>query len=335
MRVTVVRPGDLGPSEADLWARFQASSPMTLNPFLSLTFAQVVDRARPNARVAVVDADGGIEAFLAFELAPRRIGMPIGYPMNDLQGLVSRGTPIDVRRVVRQAGLRGWRFVAAPAEHRALAQHHYEGTAAQAPVMDLSDGFKAYFASRSKSLTDRCAKQRRSVERRVGPLSLEWGSTAPEHVRRLIDWKSARYGGARDLFSQPAARRILEELAATSSTDCRGLMCALRAGERTVAVDFGLISPGGLSGWFGAYDRELSRFSPGTMILLAIAEEAARQDITWVDMGYGQDSYKFRLANASYPVAGGAVWANRWEQAARSIYRRLRAAGEAGAEPSA
>jgi CelD/BcsL family acetyltransferase involved in cellulose biosynthesis len=85
-------------------------------------------------------------------------------------------------------------------------------------------------------------------------------------------------------------------------------MSVLRAGERTVAVDFGLTSPGGLSGWFGAYDHDLRRFSPGTMILLATAEEAARRDITWVDMGYGQDSYKFRLANASYPIAGGAVW---------------------------
>jgi CelD/BcsL family acetyltransferase involved in cellulose biosynthesis len=105
MRVTVVRPGDLGPSEASLWARFQASLPVTLNPFLSLTFAQVVGRAWPNARVAVVEADGGIEAFLAFELAPRRMGMPIGYPINDLQAFISRGAPIDARRrVIRQAG---------------------------------------------------------------------------------------------------------------------------------------------------------------------------------------------------------------------------------------
>ena len=46
MRVTVVRPGDLGPGEASLWATFQRSSPVTLNPFLSLTFARVVGRSR-------------------------------------------------------------------------------------------------------------------------------------------------------------------------------------------------------------------------------------------------------------------------------------------------
>jgi hypothetical protein len=44
MRVTVVRAGVLGPGEVSLRATFQQSSPATLNPFLSLTFAGVVGR---------------------------------------------------------------------------------------------------------------------------------------------------------------------------------------------------------------------------------------------------------------------------------------------------
>jgi CelD/BcsL family acetyltransferase involved in cellulose biosynthesis len=325
MRVSVVRPGDLGPSEAALWAGFQESSPEIQSPFLSLTFAQVVGRSRPNARVAVVEDDEGIAAFLAFELAPHRIGMPIGYPMNNLQAFVARGTPLDARQVVRKAGLRGWRFVAAPAQQQALAPHHYEGTAVQAPLIDLSNGYKPYHLSRSRNLLDTTKRRLRSLERQVGPVSLEWGTSAPEHVRQLIDWKCAKYGGARELFSGPTARRIVEECATTSSEDCGGLVKVLRAGERPVAVLLSLTCPNGLSEWFSAYDNEMSRFSPGTVLDLSIAEEAARRDITRIDMGAGQDRYKFRLANASYPVAGGAVWASRWEQAARGIYRRFRA----------
>ncbi len=60
-------------------------------------------------------------------------------------------------------------------------------------------------------------------------------------------------------------------------------------------------------------------------MLFALAEEAANRGIARIDFGGGQDSYKFSLANASYTVAGGAVWASRWEQAARSLYRRLHA----------
>jgi CelD/BcsL family acetyltransferase involved in cellulose biosynthesis len=326
MRVTVVRPGDLGPSEASLWSKFQQSSPTTLNPFLSLTFARVVGRHRPDARVAVVETDRQIEAFLPFELADRRMGMPIGYPMNDLQAFVSRGTPIEARRVIRRAGLRGWRFVAAPAEHRALIPHHYEGTLAKVPVIDLNDGYQQYLSSRKKSSIKRIAEKRRALERQFGPVSLQWCSPCPEqHLGQLIDWKRAKYGGARQLFADPAAGRILEELRTESGEDCRGLLSVLCAGDRAVALFFGLIAHGSLSSWFPTYDRELGRYSPGTMMWQPIAEQAACRGITRLDLGYGQDEYKFGLANASYAVAGGAVWASRWEQAARHVYRELRA----------
>lgn len=83
MRVTVVRPGDLGSTEAASWAKFQHASPMMSNPFLSLTFAQAVGRYRPSARVAVVEEDGQVDAFLPFELASRKVAVPIGHPMNE------------------------------------------------------------------------------------------------------------------------------------------------------------------------------------------------------------------------------------------------------------
>jgi len=323
MRVSVVRPGDLGPIEASLWARFQKSSPELQNPFFSLTFAQVVDRHRPNARVAVVEDNGDIQAFLPFDLGPQRIGRPIGDPMNNLQGFVSEDATINAKRVIREAGLRGWRYTAAPAEQRALAAHHYDGTLAEAPLIDLSDGYESYFASRSKNFTDDFGKQWRSLERRVGPASLEWGSTAPELIRQLIDWKSARYGGTRELFAEPAARGIMEELSVSSSEECGGVVTVLRAGDQVLAVRSSLTSPGVISGWFTGHDPEMKKFSPGKLILLATAEEAARRDITRFELGAGQDAYKSRLSNGSYPVAGGAVWAIPGERAARGLYRRL------------
>jgi CelD/BcsL family acetyltransferase involved in cellulose biosynthesis len=324
MRVTVVRPGDLGPGEASLWARFQKSSPELQNPFFSLTFARAVGRHRPNSRVAVVEADGAIQAFLPFDLGPQGIGTPIGDPMNNLQGFVSGGATIDARRVVRKAGLRGWRYTAAPAAQHALAAHHYAGTLVEAPLIDLSDGYEPYFASRSKKFTADFGKQWRSLERRVGPVSLEWGSTAPELIRQLIDWKSGKYGGARELFSEAAAWRIVEELAASPSEECGAVVSVLRAGERTVAISVDLTCPGILSGWFMAYDHEMGKFSPGKLAMLAIAEEAARRHITRFELGAGQDSYKSRVTNASYPVAGGAVWVVPGERAVRGLYRRWR-----------
>jgi CelD/BcsL family acetyltransferase involved in cellulose biosynthesis len=328
MQVTVVRPGDLGPSEADLWAKFQQSSPVMSSPFLSLTFAQAVGRFRPAARVAVIEDDGKIEAFLPFELASRKVAVPIGDPMNELQGFIGSGAPIDARAVVRKAGLRGWRFLHAPAEQESLLPHSYDGTRVQCPTIDLADGYKSYLSSRHKHSTKRIAEKRRSLARRLGEVSLEWNSCRPEDLRQIIEWKASKYGGARRLFADRTAVSITEVLATSDNEACQGVISVLSAGERPVAGNIGLMGPWGLIGWVLSYDVTLSRFSPGTIMLFALVEEAANRGIARIDFGGGQDSYKFSLANASYAVVGGAVWASRWEQSARSLYRRLHAAAD-------
>ncbi len=324
MRVTVLRPSELGPGEADLWQKFQHQSPVMLSPFLSLTFAQAVGRARQNARVAVVEDSGGIEAFLPYEIGPGRIGLPIGYPMNDLQGFIGSGAPLDARQVIRKAGLRGWRFIAAPTEQAALARYHYDDTAVGCPVIDLTAGYQAYYASRSKSVTAEPARKRRALERQRGTVSLAWNSASTGHLRQMIDWKSGKYGGTRELFADPRAVRILAELAGTDHADCRGILSVLSVDDQVLAINFNLLGPAGLSGWFPAYDPELSKFSPGMIMAFAIAEEATTRGITRYDLGYGQDKYKFGLANESYQVAGGAVWSVRAEEIARRVYRRSR-----------
>jgi CelD/BcsL family acetyltransferase involved in cellulose biosynthesis len=165
MHVSIVRPDELGPSEAALWAKFQQTSPLTLNPFMSLTFARAVGRFRSNARVAVIEDGGKIEAFLPFERDALAMGLPIGHPMNDLHGFIGSGAPLDARLVVRKAGLRAWRFDHAPAEQSALIPFHYAGVAVQAPVINLRDGYDSYLSSRSRNFRQTAGRKRRNLER--------------------------------------------------------------------------------------------------------------------------------------------------------------------------
>jgi CelD/BcsL family acetyltransferase involved in cellulose biosynthesis len=324
MRVSVVRPDELGSSEASLWARFQHASPLTVNPFLSLTFARTVGRHRPNARVAVIEDDGEIQAFLPFERGALATGLPIGYPMNDLHGFIGSGAPINARLAVRKAGLRGWRFDHAPAEQLSLAPYHYAGVTVKAPVMDVRDGYDAYLGGRSKNFRKVAGKKRRALERQFGPLSVDWGSPRPAEVLgQLIGQKSERYHGTRLLFADQTARKIVEELAAAGNADCQGVVSVVSAGGKPLARFMGLLAEGRLSAWFASYDPELGRFSPGILMYLALAEEAASRGITLIDLCSGQDLYKFHLANDSYPVAAGAVWVSRAEAAGRQLYRRL------------
>ena len=316
MRVTVVRPGELGPSEAALWWSFQHSMPAGLNPFMSLTYVQAVDRFRAGARVAIVEDHGQIEAFLPFELGAHGVGMPIGFPMSNLQGFIGSGSPVDARWVVRQARLRGWRFDSVPVEQRALVPFHYAGTTVPCPVIDLAKGDLSHISARRKA--------RRALERQLGAVSLAWNSTEPAQIDRLIEWKSRKYHGTSLLFSDPTARRIVEELAASRGDDCRGVVSVLFAGERPVAVHLGLLGPSSLVGWFMSYDPALSRFAPGMMLWLPLTKAAEERGISQIDLGAGQDSYKFGLSNDSYIVAGGAVWVSRVEAAGRKIVRSIR-----------
>ena len=323
MRVTVVRPGDLGPSEAALWAQFQQLSPVMLNPFLSLTYVQVVGRARSNARIAVVEENGQIQAFLPYELTPRRIARPIGWPMNNLQGFIASGVPFDPRSVVSAASLRGWRFDAVPAEQRLLTPYHYRDAAVLCQVIDLSGGYASYLQSRPRSMRREAGRTRRAAERAIGPLSLEWRSRNPEHLRRLMEWKSAKYEGTQRLLADPTSMRILEELMVTDNPECSGVLSLLFAGSRMLAADYKLQSNSTCYGWFTGYDSTFSHYALGTMILLAVAEAADRGCVDGLDLGPGQDRYKQRLGNRTYPVSGGAVWACRLEGMVRGGYRWL------------
>jgi CelD/BcsL family acetyltransferase involved in cellulose biosynthesis len=319
MRVTVVRPDELGTAEAALWRNFQHSTPEGFNPFMSLTYVQAVGRARANARVAVVEEHGQIAAFLPFELATHGVGMPIGYPMNNLQGFIGSGIPVDARWVVKQARLRGWRFDSVPVDQRAFTSFHHEGTTVPCPVITLAKGM-SHISARKKA--------RRALEKQHGTVSLEWNSTEPAEIDRLIEWKSRKYHGTSLLFSDPTARSIVKELAASDGDDCRGVVSVLLAGERPAAVHLGLLGPRSLAGWFMSYDPALSRFAPGMMLWRPLAKAAEERGISQIDLGAGQDTYKFELSNDSYIVAGGAVWVSKAEAACRKILRRLRSLSE-------
>lgn len=69
----------------------------------------------------------------------------------------------------------------------------------------------------------------------------------------------------------------------------------------------------------------LTTAAPGLMLWLPLAQAAGERGIGHIDLGAGQDTYKFGLSNDSYLVAGGAVWVSRAETAARKTFRRLRA----------
>ena len=89
MRITVVRPSDLGKSEAARWREFQTSSLMMSHPYLSLSYVKAWSMANAKARVAVVEDSGQIAAFIPYEIGDGEIAATLGGAHTSVDGMVS------------------------------------------------------------------------------------------------------------------------------------------------------------------------------------------------------------------------------------------------------
>lgn len=329
MIVSVIRPNELGVTEENLWRDYQNLSPLGRNPFFSLTYVRAACRADERGRVAAVEDDGRIRAFIPYTSGPDRIATALGGGQTALDGIVSAGDPIDLRLAIHKAELRGWRFSHAPTEQHTLDPYRYEGDYHSEPInfADLRDGYDGYVQGLSGSVKKRISRTgtyRRAVQREIGEISFDWNSSDHSHLDLLLDWKSAQFEGVRHWLSTPGIHDFVRELADSNSADCTGVTSVLSAGGKPISIVFSLQCGTILAPWILAYDHDYSRFSPGTIEWLVLFEEAAKRGVEMVDFGYGNNQYKQRFGNATYGVGGGGVWASRLGSTARSLYRRAR-----------
>ena len=124
MRVSVVRPGELGLDDIASWRAMQAGTPSLASPFLSPEFTIAVGELRPGARVAVLSEGSAVVGFFPFERGRFGAGMPIATGLTDCQGLIhAAGLQWDARELVRACRLPAWRFDHLEASQRAFDRY--------------------------------------------------------------------------------------------------------------------------------------------------------------------------------------------------------------------
>ena len=120
--------------------------------------------------------------------------------------------------------------------------------------------------------------KRAKAERQLGPVRLELHSADRSVLARLIRWKSAQYAasGVTCPFSFGWTAALLEQLLALpAGGSFAPLLSALYFGDRLAAVHFGLQAGPVVHWWFPTYDPELSKYSPGSQLLVALLEAVA------------------------------------------------------------
>ena len=310
MRISVVRPDELGRSELDSWRQIQRDQPHLQSPFLAPEFTLAVARNRPTARVAVLEDTSGIAGFFPYEVRRRVIGVPIGFGISDCQGLIHRpGYEWDAVELLRGCRLPVWEFDHLMAGQRGFVP--FQTVRTGSPVLELSKGYAAYVEDRNRSgdVIKQTLRKQRKMVREVGEERFAWEDGDVRGLAALREWKSAQYQRTRqyDRFATPWIRSVLEELLASSAPGCRAVVSTVYVGDRPVAAHLGLRSESVLAYWFPSYDMDLSRYSAGILLCLRMAEAGAADNIALIDLGKSEALYKTRLKNDELPVAEGRV----------------------------
>jgi CelD/BcsL family acetyltransferase involved in cellulose biosynthesis len=307
VKITVVRPGELGAAELTRWRDLQLADPELGNPFLAPEFTLGVGRFRDEARVAVVEDGPRIVAFLPFERGPLGIGHPVGFGLTDLQGIIAEpDLDLDARVLLRACGLGVWDFDHLLAHQSMFVP--YQTARRVEPVQVLSGGLAAFDEEGRQAASKRHKSIRykeRKLGRQVGEIRYEFASADDADLRRLMAWKSDQYTrtGRTDRFARPWIVELVRHFHETGF----GVLSVLWAGDERVSANFVLRNGPVMAGWFTAYDTRFAKYSPGMIGHLRMAESSAEAGVAEIAMGRGGKEFKEVFKSREIIIAEGRV----------------------------
>jgi CelD/BcsL family acetyltransferase involved in cellulose biosynthesis len=310
MQIEIIHPSEIDDGLATAWRALQASDPDLGGPFFTPDFARIVGQVRPDARVAVLR--DGPDVSGVFTYHRQRFGRlaPLAGQISDYHGLVARpGHHIDMRAILRAAEAQAFDFNHVPRSQAGFVPHAYRDTTS--PLVDLRDGFDAWFADKSaqnRSFRD-LARRTRKLERQHGPVRLVANDTSRATWDTFMDWKRAALAaaGAGYILDTGWAGDIARAIRDTDTPEFGGMTSALWAGDTLVAVHFGMRSARRLHWWFPSYSRAHAKMSPGLIQIVEMLHHLDAQGFEELDFGRGEQRYKRDFMNAERPLLEGSL----------------------------
>ncbi|OYW19738.1 MAG: hypothetical protein B7Z55_08325, partial [Planctomycetales bacterium 12-60-4] len=246
--------------------------------------------------------------FFPYERQPFNIAAPVGLKMTDYHGLIApHDAAFSLTDLLRGCRLNGYHF-----NHLAPGQSWFAAAVRvkhDSPCVDIRGGLDGFLSRKSSGRIDGWLRKRRKLAREIGPLRMELQCQDEDVFNKLLDWKSTQYQrtGVPDVFSYCWTRELLRCCWKQRGPAFSGCLSTLYAGDKVVAVDFGLRSGGVLHGWFPAYDVDMSQYGPGVTLNLEIMDAAAAEGVACIDLGRGSADYKQTLMTSAHRVGEGAI----------------------------
>lgn len=327
MKIELLSALDLSPEHLVRWREILCASPDLASPFFRPEFIQIAAAVRPRVEVAALRDAGRIGGFFPFERAAWNVARPVGGPMSDYQAVIAEPEfawrPDELLAACR---LSAWEFDHQLACQTPLAPHFVQRAAS--PVVDLAGGFSSWLEERKQVAQGmkEVLRKRRKLEREESGFTFTWHTADAARFDELRAWKSAQYRrtGAPDLFQNQWAVELLARLRDCQSVELRGVLSVLSIGEQPLAMHFGIQAGSTLHFWFPAYGPAASRWSPGHLLLLSLAEHAESHGVTRIDLGKGSEDYKRMFASSAVELAEGYVDRRPLAPAFRRTYAATR-----------
>lgn len=323
----LIEPNELDASLISTWRAIQSKSKAFSSPYFCPEFTQLVGVVRDNVRVIVIENDGRIAGFFPHQRSFLGMGKPVGGPLSDYHGVITEpDAEWDIGPLMRAAKLSVWSFNHLVDDTGKFGSHVEARTSS--PQIDLIYGYEHYAKGRRDAGSDYIKNTEglaRKLGREVGDLRFTLHEPGSEAIGQLIRWKSAQYRDSHlpDAFAVQWTSDLLHRIAEMQTEGFAGVCSVLRAGDRIVAIHFGMRSARVLHYWFPAYDPEFAKFSPGIILLLRMAEALASVGVRIIDLGAGMSQYKQRLMNSEVALLKGAVELPSLLATARQIQRSI------------
>ena len=310
MKVHLLKPSELSEDLIEVWSRMLDCDAAFSSPYFSPEFTRAVARCRDDVEVAVFDDGNEVVGFFPFQRRPGNVGKPVGGRLSDFQGVIGHADRIGTARdLLRACQLSVWDFDHLLASQTAFRP--YFRLDDDFACIDIREGWEAYIKDKRGTRSDLLQKSNRKyrkMEREIGPIQFKMHVADERLLLKLIEWKSQQYRdtGVTDVFSHSWTVDLLKQIFQHQNEAFGGVLSALFAGDRVVALHMGMRTRNTLHHWFPVYDGTMGKYSPGIMLTLEITKAANRYGIQRVDLGRVSE-WKSRFMNSSIAVAEGSV----------------------------
>lgn len=337
LEIETLHPRALAEADLRIWRDMAAAEPAFRSPLLGPDFACAVGAMRDDARVAVIRRGGQALGFLPHHRRPGAMARPIGSPLSDYHGLVSRpDAGLAGAEVLRAADLTAYRYTGLVDPHGVFCRTETKA----AHVIDLAGtDAEAYLEAVRAASPKKIKNWRRldnKLEREVGAVTLVGPDYSREAFDQLIAWKREQLErtGVHDFLRPDWTRGLMLDLFQKRTGPFQGLMINLYAGGQLVAGHFGVRLDGVYHPWIASTNPAHGEWSPGQIFFMRAIAAMPGLGLHHYDLGPGHDHYKGAYALSQVQIGEGtATAATMAGRVAHSLDGVMALAGSRGAGP--